>query len=97
MSCVKEASIIYRAADGWVVEAGMHIRSNGSVFLNASVLDRRLDYYRLRYVSVAKLASSRAIALTLGNLVANQGFTVTDDDLHELELRTSAALDELLK
>ena len=89
-------NVVYSSPDGWFINCFLHVRYNGSLFLDSSVNDRRLKHYRARYIGVSS-ASSEAIAETLGNFAANLGLTVTDDDMQGLADKAFEAIDQLLK
>lgn len=91
-----EACICYRSPDGWYVDAKLSVRADGSLFVDASLFDRRISGYRIRYIGVT-VPSSRTISKLLGNLAANQGFTVTDDDMWGLADKAFIAVEQLLK
>lgn len=87
---------VYFAPDGWFIGCRLHVRLNGSLFIDAQVNDRRLKHYSARYIGVSH-SSSQAIAETLGNFAASLGLTVTDDDLSVIADRLFEAIEQLLK
>ena len=86
---------LYRPKGCWD-NSKLSVRADGSLFVDASLLDRRISRCGIGYIGVT-VPSSRTISKLLGNLAANRGFTVTDDDMLGLADKALDAVEQLLK